>query len=71
MDHQSTEALVASGQVNHVAFTGSVAAGRKIEVAAAGQFIGLGLELGGKDPAYIRADADLDYAIESTVDSLF
>ena len=71
MDHQSTEALVASGQVNHVAFTGSVAAGRKIEVAAAGQFIGLGLELGGKDPAYIRADADLDYAIESTVDGAF
>ena len=45
--------------------------GRKIEVAAAGQFIGLGLELGGKDPAYIRADADLDYAIESTVDGAF
>ncbi len=71
MDHESTEALVASGQVNHVAFTGSVSAGRKIEQAAAGQFIGVGLELGGKDPAYIRADADLDYAIESTVDGAF
>ena len=71
MDHDSTETLVASGKVNHVAFTGSVAAGRKIERAAAGQFIGVGLELGGKDPAYIRADADLDYAIESTVDGAF
>jgi len=71
MDHDSTEALVASGKVNHVAFTGSVAAGRKIERAAAGQFIGVGLELGGKDPAYIRTDADLDYAIESTVDGAF
>ena len=71
MDHESTEALVASGQVNHVAFTGSVSAGRKIEQAAAGQFIGVGLELRGKDPAYIRADADLDYAIESTVDGAF
>lgn len=71
MDHESTEALVASGQVNHVASTGSVSAGRKIEQAAAGQFIGVGLELGGKDPAYIRADADLDYAIESTVDGAF
>lgn len=71
MGHKATEALVASGQVNHVAFTGSVAAGRKIETAAAGLFIGVGLELGGKDPAYIRADADLHYAVESTVDGAF
>jgi acyl-CoA reductase-like NAD-dependent aldehyde dehydrogenase len=71
IQHDATEALVSSGRVNHVAFTGSVAAGRKIEQAAAGQFIGVGLELGGKDPAYIRADADLNYAIESTVDGAF
>ena len=71
LQHDATEALVGSGRVNHVAFTGSVAAGRKIEQAAAGQFIGVGLELGGKDPAYIRADADLNYAIESTVDGAF
>jgi acyl-CoA reductase-like NAD-dependent aldehyde dehydrogenase len=71
LQHDDTEALVGSGRVNHVAFTGSVAAGRKIEQAAAGQFIGVGLELGGKDPAYIRADADLNYAIESTVDGAF
>tara|TARA_B110000971_G_C20039124_1_gene516435 strand:- start:2170 stop:3561 length:1392 start_codon:yes stop_codon:yes gene_type:complete len=71
MGHKATETLVASGQVDHVAFTGSVAAGRKIEAAAAGQFIGVGLELGGKDPAYIRADADLPYAVESTVDGAF
>ena len=71
LQHDATEALVSSGRVDHVAFTGSVAAGRKIEQAAAGQFIGVGLELGGKDPAYIRADADLNYAIESTVDGAF
>jgi acyl-CoA reductase-like NAD-dependent aldehyde dehydrogenase len=71
LQHEATEALVSSGRVDHVAFTGSVAAGRKIEQAAAGQFIGVGLELGGKDPAYIRADADLNYAIESTVDGAF
>lgn len=71
LQHDATEALVSSGQVNHVAFTGSVAAGRKIEKAAAGQFIGVGLELGGKDPAYIRADANLHEAIESTVDGAF
>ncbi|MFT7375874.1 MAG: acyl-CoA reductase-like NAD-dependent aldehyde dehydrogenase [Oceanospirillaceae bacterium] len=71
LQHDATEALVSSGRVNHVAFTGSVAAGHRIEQAAAGQFIGVGLELGGKDPAYIRADADLNYAIESTVDGAF
>jgi len=71
MDHESTKALVGSGEVDHVSFTGSVAAGRKIEQAAAGLFIGVGLELGGKDPAYVRADADLNYAIESTVDGAF
>jgi acyl-CoA reductase-like NAD-dependent aldehyde dehydrogenase len=71
LQHDATEALVSSGRVDHVAFTVCVAAGRKIEQAAAGQFIGVGLELGGKDPAYIRADADLNYAIESTVDGAF
>ncbi len=71
LQHGATEALVSSGQVNHVAFTGSVEAGRKIEKAAAGQFIGVGLELGGKDPAYIRADADVHEAIASTVDGAF
>src|SRR3546814_16939226 len=57
-----------SDQVN---FTGSVEAGKVIEQAAAGQFIGVGLELGGKDPAYVRADADLGFAVENTVDGAF
>src|SRR3546814_4017163 len=34
-------------------------------------FIGVGLELGGKDPAYVRADADLGFAVENTVDGAF
>jgi acyl-CoA reductase-like NAD-dependent aldehyde dehydrogenase len=42
-----------------------------VERAAAGRFIGVGLELGGKDPAYVRADADLDHAVETTVDGAF
>ena len=45
--------------------------GRRIERAAAGTFATLGLELGGKDPAYVRADAKLDYAVENLVDGSF
>jgi acyl-CoA reductase-like NAD-dependent aldehyde dehydrogenase len=48
-----------------------VAAGRAMEQAAAGRFINMGLELGGKDPAYVRADADLNHAIENLVDGSF
>jgi acyl-CoA reductase-like NAD-dependent aldehyde dehydrogenase len=48
-----------------------VPAGAAVEQAAAGRFIGVGLELGGKDPAYVRADADLDHAIENLVDGSF
>ncbi|MFC6980485.1 aldehyde dehydrogenase family protein [Microbulbifer taiwanensis] len=60
--------LAQQAQIDHVAFTGSVATGRKVEQALAGRFTGLGLELGGKDPAYIRADADLGRAVETVID---
>jgi acyl-CoA reductase-like NAD-dependent aldehyde dehydrogenase len=62
-DHEQTAKILADGRVDHCNFTGSVAGGRAIERAAAGTFTSLGLELGGKDPAYVRADADLDDAI--------
>jgi acyl-CoA reductase-like NAD-dependent aldehyde dehydrogenase len=42
-----------------------------MERAASGRFLGLGLELGGKDPAYVRADADLPFAIENLVDGSY
>jgi acyl-CoA reductase-like NAD-dependent aldehyde dehydrogenase len=71
MDHATTEKLVASPEVNFVAFTGSVAGGQAVSRAAAGRFIGLGLELGGKDPAYVRPDADFDHAVENLVDGAF
>jgi acyl-CoA reductase-like NAD-dependent aldehyde dehydrogenase len=71
MSHEATSRLIADGRVDHVAFTGSVPAGAAVEQAAAGRFIGVGLELGGKDPAYVRADADLDHAIENLVDGAF
>lgn len=71
MSHVQSEKLIASGRIDHIAFTGSVAGGKAVERAAAGTFASLGLELGGKDPAYVRADAKLDHAIENLVDGSF
>ena len=71
MSHEQTEKLIGSGKIDHINFTGSVAGGRAIERATAGTFASIGLELGGKDPAYVRADAKLDHAIENLVDGAF
>ena len=71
LSHAKTEALLGSGAIDHCNFTGSVAGGKVIEKAAAGTFTSLGLELGGKDPAYVRADAKLDHAIENLVDGAY
>jgi acyl-CoA reductase-like NAD-dependent aldehyde dehydrogenase len=68
LSHEQTTKLLGSGKIDHCNFTGSVAGGRAIEKAAAGTFTTLGLELGGKDPAYVRHDARLDHAIENLVD---
>ncbi|WP_137817330.1 aldehyde dehydrogenase family protein [Pseudomonas sp. 2FG] len=71
LEHGQTAAIIASGRVQQVNFTGSVGAGKAMELAAAGRFLGLGLELGGKDPAYVRADANLEQAVENLVDGSF
>jgi acyl-CoA reductase-like NAD-dependent aldehyde dehydrogenase len=71
LDHQQAAGIIESGKVQQVNFTGSVEAGKAMESAATGHFIGVGLELGGKDPAYVRADADLEHAVENLVDGSF
>ena len=71
LNHADTEKLIGSGQIDHINFTGSVEGGRRVERAAAGTFATLGLELGGKDPAYVRPDADLGSAVENLVDGSF
>ena len=70
LSYAATEALVTSGSTDFVCFTGSVLGGQAIEKAAkdSKRFMGVGLELGGKDPAYVRQDADLGFAIENIVD---
>lgn len=69
LDHKTSGDLIEAKQFDFVNFTGSVGAGRAIELAAAGTFTGLGLELGGKDPGYVRADADLDAAVDTLIDA--
>lgn len=71
MSHEATARLIAEKDIGHVCFTGSATGGTAIENAANGRFIGVGLELGGKDPAYVRPDADLNHAIENLVDGAF
>lgn len=71
LTHEATAKLLSSGSVNHVTFTGSVEGGRAIERAAAGTFTSCTLELGGKDPAYVRADANLEFAIDNIVDGAY
>lgn len=68
LTHATTEALIAGREFGFVNFTGSVGGGAAIERAAAGTFTATGLELGGKDPGYVRSDADLDAAVEGLMD---
>ena len=68
LDHATTETLIASRSFGFVNFTGSVAGGVAMEKAAAGTFTPLGLELGGKDPGYVRHDANLEAAVDTLMD---
>ncbi|WP_127561181.1 aldehyde dehydrogenase family protein [Nioella ostreopsis] len=68
LDHDVTGALISGGCVDFVNFTGSVGGGRMMEQYAGGTFTSVATELGGKDPAYIRADADLDAAVDGVMD---
>ncbi len=71
LSHEQTARIIADRRIAFVAFTGSVAGGHAVQRAAAERFIATGLELGGKDPAYVRADADLAFAVENLVDGSF
>ncbi|OZG73917.1 aldehyde dehydrogenase [Hahella sp. CCB-MM4] len=73
MSHQTTSDLLKSPEIRFVNFTGSVGGGLSIQqaVAESGNFAGTGLELGGKDPAYVRADADIADAAVNLADGAF
>ncbi|HMC93092.1 MAG TPA: aldehyde dehydrogenase family protein, partial [Allosphingosinicella sp.] len=71
LSHDETARLLGAGLVDHATFTGSVEGGRAVERAAAGSFTTMTLELGGKDPAYVRADADVAAAVAGIADGAF
>ena len=68
-DGRVGSALSAHAGVDMISFTGSVATGSRIMAAAAGNLTKLNLELGGKAPAIVLADADLDLAVRAIRDS--
>jgi acyl-CoA reductase-like NAD-dependent aldehyde dehydrogenase len=71
LDHEQVGRVINDQRIAFVAFTGSVGGGHAVQRAASERFIATGLELGGKDPAYVRADAALEATIENVVDGAF
>ncbi len=70
-DGRVGQAMAAHPGIAKIAFTGSTEVGRALRLATAGSGKRLSLELGGKSPALVFADADLDAAVEGLVDSIF
>lgn len=71
INHSQVERIILDPAIDYVAFTGSVSGGHAVHQAVGRRFISAGLELGGKDPAYVMADADLENSIENLVDGSF
>jgi aldehyde dehydrogenase (NAD+) len=69
LGEEAGAALSAHRDVRHISFTGSVAVGTLIQTAAAKNAIPVTLELGGKSPQIVFADADLDAALPFLVNS--
>jgi len=68
LDHDGTAALIRDPRVGYVSFTGSTDGGRTVYSTAAKRLLGCGLELGGKDAAYVAEDADIVTTAENIVD---
>lgn len=66
--HEQLAPLIVNPDVNHICFTGSVLGGLTVQQLASHRIVNVGLELGGKDPAYVRADVDPQWAAEEIVD---
>jgi acyl-CoA reductase-like NAD-dependent aldehyde dehydrogenase len=68
LDHAGAERLVGDARIDHVVFTGSVLGGHRIQEAASKRFVGVSLELGGNDPAYVAEDCDFEKTVDGIVD---
>ncbi|MDQ6479657.1 aldehyde dehydrogenase family protein [Dyadobacter sp. LHD-138] len=71
LSHEQVARVIADERTSYVAFTGSVEGGHAVQKSINERFIVGGLELGGKDPSYVRADANLADAVENLVDGSF
>jgi acyl-CoA reductase-like NAD-dependent aldehyde dehydrogenase len=71
MSHEDVPRAVKHPATAYVNYTGSIEGGLAVQLAAVNRLIGVGLELGGKDAAYVRKDAVIDHAVEQLVDGAF
>lgn len=71
LNHGDAMKVAEDDRVRHICFTGSVSGGVALEKGIAGKLKSIGLELGGKDPAYVRRDADLEQAVDTAIDGAF
>ena len=71
LKHDQVAAILKDNRIAYTAFTGSTEGGKAVQKAIGTRFISSGLELGGKDPAYVCSDADLGSSIENLVDGSF
>ncbi len=66
--HADTRLIMKAPEVNYLCFIGSSRSGLMVEQIELGRCIGVGLELSGIDPAYVRADADLEKTVDAVVE---
>ena len=71
LNHEDSLKIVSDKRIGFVSLTGSVKAGYEVQRATNNKFINVALELGGKDPAYVRSDANLEKTVENLVDGSF
>ncbi|MGB0681801.1 MAG: aldehyde dehydrogenase family protein [Magnetovibrionaceae bacterium] len=71
LDQERTLDVMRSSDVDFVCYAGNSAVAARVERALAGRFTGSILQLGGKDAAYVREDADLESAVRAIVKGVF
>lgn len=69
--NKAGQGIVAHPDISAISFTGGTVTGKKIAAIAGPMFKKLSLELGGKNPNIIFADADIDQAVQTTLESSF
>jgi acyl-CoA reductase-like NAD-dependent aldehyde dehydrogenase len=72
LDHETIARVLSTRRIGYVSFTGSVRGGHEVfRAVAQDNFVGVGLELGGKDPALVLPDCDFDFTVANVVDAAF